>query len=669
MTILGTAALYVLVALVAYAAVAGVVAGRRRDRRIARSAGNALLAAFVCAIVAMVALEYALITHDYSLVVVADHTSSQLPLVYTVTSLWASEQGSMLLWLTVLCGCGALVTFQNRDRNRELMPWVTGIVGAVATFFAVMVAVVASPFEHVPGLAPAAGAGLDPSLQNPYMAIHPPMLYLGYVSCTIPFAFAMAALVTGRTDARWLLSVRRWTLVSWTALGVGMLLGAHWAYVEIGWGGYWAWDPVENAALLPWLAATAFLHSVMVQEKKGMLKVWNMVLVSATFALALFGTFLTRSGIVNSIHSFVQSAVGPYLLGFIAVVLAFAVGMIVWRLPLLRADHKLESVISREATFLFNNLLLLALVFAILWGVIFPVLSDVVRGVQATVSTPYYNFFLVIFGLPLLFLIGVGPMIAWRRASPRSLLRTFRWPIVSALAATVVLSFLGLASSTAGLTALSLCVFVTVCIGLEFARGTEARRSLSGDSWPRAFVQLINRNRRRYGGYIVHLAVVLLVVGVVASGEYGSSAEGTLRPGQSLHLNGYTLTNAGIFQTKQQNSITTHVRLALSRNGKSEGSITPGIRQYTDGGQQQTEAVDIRTIYPSLTDVYGILQGINNRTVTVKALVNPMVGLIWLAGAVFLLGAAITVWPDPREARLLARRYARAVGPEAARRA
>ena len=352
--------------------------------------------------------------------------------MYTITSLWASQPGSLLLWLTVLAACGALVTYQNRNRNRELMPWVTAVIGGIMVFFASMTAFVSSPFEKVAGATPTSGLGLDPSLQNPYMAIHPPMLYLGYVSCAVPFAFAMAALVTGRTDARWLLSVRRWTLISWTALGIGMLLGAHWAYVEIGWGGYWAWDPVENAALMPWLAATAFLHSVMVQEKKGMLKVWNMALVSATFALALFGTFLTRSGIVNSIHSFVQSSVGPFLLGFIAVVLVFAASMIVWRLPLLRADHKLESVISREATFLFNNLLLLALVFAVIWGVVFPVLSEAARGVQSTVSSPYYNFFLVLFGLPLLLLIGIGPMIAWRRASPRSLLRTFRWPIASA---------------------------------------------------------------------------------------------------------------------------------------------------------------------------------------------------------------------------------------------
>ncbi len=362
------------------------------------------------------------------------------------------------------------------------------------------------------------------------MVVHPPILYMGYVTLSVPFAFAMAALIAGRTDARWLASVRRWTLFAWMCLGVGMLIGAHWAYVEIGWGGYWAWDPVENAALLPWLASTAFLHSVMVQEKKGMLKVWNVVLVSTAFALSLFGTFLTRSGVVNSVHSFTQSNVGPFLLGFLAVAVAFAVTLIIWRLPLLRSEHRMESVISREATFLFNNLLLLALAFAILWGVVFPILSQAVEGIRSTVSVPYYNFFLVAFGLPLLALTGIGPLIAWRRASPGSLWRTFRWPMISAVAGGGVLALLGAGTNPAALAAFTLCIFVAITIGLEFARGTSARRAIAGGSWPRALFDLVGRNRRRYGGYVVHLAVVLLVVGIAASGGYTSVVEQTAAP-------------------------------------------------------------------------------------------------------------------------------------------
>jgi cytochrome c-type biogenesis protein CcmF len=538
------------------------------------------------------------------------------------------------------------------------MPWVAAVLGGIAAFFAGLASFVSSPFAHVAGTVPADGAGLDPSLQNPYMVAHPPMLYLGYVTMSIPFAFAMAALLTGRTDARWLVSVRRWTLVSWAALGTGMLLGAHWAYVEVGWGGYWAWDPVENAALMPWLAATAFLHSVIVQEKKGMLKVWNMVLVSAAFSLALFGDFLTRSGVVQSVHSFVQSPVGPYLLGFIAVVLAFATTLIIWRLPLLRADHRLESVVSREATFLFNNLLLLALAFAVLWGVIFPILSEAVRGVRSTVSTPYYDFFLVIFGLPLLALTGIGPLIAWRRASPDSLIRTFRWPVISAASGALLLGLLGLGSSTAGLTALSLCIFVTVTVCLEFARGTAARRALAGGSVPRALVDLVSRNRRRYGGYVVHLSIVILVVGVTASSAYSTVRESHLRIGQSMVVDGYTLKNTGVFQRPGPNYTFEYVRLAVSRGGSPHGILEPGQRIY-DTGQVGNE-VDIRGSIPSGTDLYSILQGVDRDSsggVSVKVLVNPAVGLVWLAGVVFLLGALITLWPDPREARQLARRY------------
>jgi cytochrome c-type biogenesis protein CcmF len=630
-----------------------------------RSAANAVMAAFGTVLVAVFALEYALVTHDFSIAVVVDHTTRNLPFQYLITSLWASQPGSLLLWLTVLCGAASLVMLQNRHRNRELLPWVTVALGCTMVFFSAMAAFISSPFAAA--TAGSVPAGLDPSLQNPYMAAHPPTLYLGYVTMAVPYSFAMAALVTGRTDARWLLSVRRWTLVSWAALGTGMLLGAHWAYEEVGWGGYWAWDPVENAALMPWLAATAFLHSVMVQEKKGMLKVWNMVLVSAAFSLSLYGTFLTRSGVVNSVHSFVQSPVGSYLLGFVAFVVAVSVVLIVWRLPLLRAEHKLESVVSREATFLFNNLLFVALLFAVFWGVMFPILSQAVQGVQSSVSTPYFDFFLVIFGIPLLFLTGVGPMIAWRRASPGSLLRTFRWPLASAAAATVLLAAAGLGSSTAGLTALSLCVFVTVTIVLEFARGASARRALSGGSWPRAVFDLIGRNRRRYGGYIVHLAVVLLVVGIVASGAYTSVSEGHLAVGQTMHIDGYSLTNRGIFQTRDQNSRTVHVLLAVSHNGQPMGTLAPGQRVFTEQAQVSNE-VDIRTMYPSLTDLYTILQGIDtsgSQGVDLKVLVNPMIGLVWLAGGVFLLGAAIALWPDPREARMLARRYAAALAREA----
>ena len=664
MAVLGSAAIYLAFALSLYAAVAGALAAYRRDRRLIKSAANSCQVCFFIVGLAVVALEVALVSRDFSIAVVADHTSRELPLFFTVTSLWASQPGSLLLWLFVLAGATTLVVRQNRDRNRELMPWVVAILGGLMLFFSGMLAFISPPFAATAGAIPADGLGLDPSLQNPYMVAHPPALYLGYVSFAVPWAFAMAALIAGRSDARWLISVRRWTLVAWAALGVGMLLGAHWAYEEIGWGGYWAWDPVENASLMPWLAGTAFLHSVIVQEKKGMLKIWNVVLVTATFALSIFGTFLTRSGVISSVHSFVQSPVGPFLLGFLAVIVFFSISLLVWRLPTLRSEHRLESVLSREATFLFNNLLLLALAFAVLWGVVFPILSEALRGVRATVSVPYYNFFLVVFGLPLLSLTGVGPLIAWRRASPTSLLKTFRWPLLAAVGCVLILYLLGLAKTIAAATALSLSTFVAASVVSEFARGIAARRAIAGETRRGALVALFSRNRRRYGGYVVHLAVVVLAIGITASGVYATVREATLRPGQSIELAGWRLTYQGLVDSRGPNSTETAARFTVFHAGQAVGQLAPGRRVYPVEGRVTNE-VAIRTNWLNGTDIYTILERANGQTVTIKALVNPMVNLIWLAGLIFLVGTAIVVWPDPHEARQIARRYAAVLAREA----
>src|SRR5438034_2648407 len=392
---LGRAALIVSLGLAVYATAVGAWAAWRGKRRLADSAGNALLAALGSTAVASAVLLSALVRHDFSFTYVAQHTSSELPTGYSISAFWGGQEGSLLLWLLVLSGYSAAAVLLNRRRAPDLVAWTVPVLGAVSTFFAFMLVAVSSPFAtQTPS---AEGAGLNPSLQNPYMLAHPPLLYLGYVGLTVPFAFAMGALLAGRTDERWIIATRRWTLVAWTALGVGQLLGAHWAYVEVGWGGYYAWDPVENAALMPWLAATAFLHSVMIQEKRGMLRIWNMVLVIGAFSLSLFGTFLTRSGVVNSIHSFTQSSIGPWFLTFIAVTLAASLALLFWRLPLLRSPTRLESPISREAAFLYNNLLLLALCLTILWGVVYPLLSEAVRGESVVLGRSYYDFFLRIF--------------------------------------------------------------------------------------------------------------------------------------------------------------------------------------------------------------------------------------------------------------------------------
>src|SRR3954447_18801952 len=385
---LGRAALVVSLGLALYAVVAGAVAAHRDRRRLADSARNALLACFGSTLVASLVLAAALLRHDFSFAYVTAHTSRDLPWQYTLSAFWGGQEGSLLFWLLVLTAYGAVAVGVNRRLLRDLVAWVVPVVGGVATFFAFMLVAVSSPFETRPRALD--GAGLSPSLQNPYMVAHPPLLYLGYVGLTIPFAFAAGALLSGRTDERWIVATRRWTLAAWAFLGVGQLLGSHWAYVEVGWGGYYAWDPVENAALMPWLAATAFLHSVMIQERKGMLRVWNMVLVALAFELSIFGDFRTRSGVINSIHSFAKSSIGAWFLGFVIVTTLFSLVLILWRLPLLRARTKLESALSREAAFLYNNLLLVALCLTVLWGVIFPILTELFLGQSRTIGRPYY---------------------------------------------------------------------------------------------------------------------------------------------------------------------------------------------------------------------------------------------------------------------------------------
>ena len=528
---LGRAALAVSLGLSVYAMVVGFVAARTNRRRLAVSARNALFACFGSTLVAALVLARALVTHNFSFVYVAQHTSRTLSDRYALTAFWGGQEGSLLLWLLILTGYGTFAVAVNRRLLRDLVAWVVPVLGGIATFFAFVLVAVASPFNTQ--TAPVDGAGLTPSLQNPYMAIHPPMLYLGYVGLSIPFAFAAGALLSGRTDERWLVATRRFTLAAWAFLGVGQLLGAHWAYVEVGWGGYYAWDPVENAALMPWLATTAFLHSVMIQERKGMLKVWNMVLVALAFELSVFGTFLTRSGIVNSIHSFAKSPIGNWFLAFVVISTVFSVSLIIYRLPLLKARTKLESALSREATFLYNNLLLVALSLTILWGVLWPIVTQLVEGETRTMGRPYYDFFLRAFGLPLLLLMGIGPLVAWRKASARSLLRMLAWPIGVALVTGAVLLALGAGSSKPGLIAYTFSAFVLTTIVVELVRGTIAAGSL---------FLLISRNRRRYGGYIVHAAVVLLAIGIAGSSAYSSTREVKLLPGQSMSMAGYKLT-------------------------------------------------------------------------------------------------------------------------------
>jgi cytochrome c-type biogenesis protein CcmF len=643
---LGRAALLLSFGLVLYALVAGSYAAWRRRRRLALSAQNALLASFLTTAIAAGILWAALARRDFSFVYVSQHISHSLPLGYALSAFWGGQEGSLLLWLLILSGYAALAVWLNRG-TRELMAWVVPVLAGVAGFFAFMLCFVSSPFDTAP--APADGAGMVPSLQNPYMLAHPPLLYLGYVGLTIPFAFAMGALLSRRTDERWIVATRRWTLTAWTFLGVGQLLGAHWAYVEIGWGGYYAWDPVENAALMPWLAATAFLHSVMIQEKRGMLKVWNMVLVALAFCLSIFGTFLTRSGVVSSIHSFSQSPIGGWFLGFIVVCVVFSVALIYLRLPILRARTKLESLVSREATFLYNNLLLVAFCLTILWGVTYPLLTQALRGETRSVSKPYYDFFLHSFGLPLLLLMGIGPLVAWRRASVRALSRMFLIQFGVAAATGVALVAAGFGSSPPGLLAYTFSAFVLASIVLEFVRGRRATGSV---------VRLIGRNRRRYGGYLVHAAIVLLAIGIAGSSSYQTVREHALRQGQSMEIAGYTLTYNGLGSKQEANALATRATVDVSRGHSHVATLHPGKNTYPVEKTTSNE-VSIYHDPRNLGDVFLIADQIDpNGTLYLKALVKPLVNLIWAAGFLFVFGALVALWPDAVEQRRLAERYA-----------
>jgi cytochrome c-type biogenesis protein CcmF len=656
MELLGRGALLLALLAAVYAPIAAIVGVRMHDARLVTSARRALAACFISVGVASGVLVTAIVRHDFRFATVAEHSSREVPQPYLISSFWSSQEGSLLLWLLVLSGLSALVTYQHRRRSRELMPYLVAFLGGACAFFAFATTFVASPFETVAQV-PRDGAGLVPSLQNPYMLTHPPLLYLGYVGFTIPFAFAMAALVSGRTDGRWLQAVRRWTLVPWLALGVGMLLGAKWAYEEIGWGGFWGWDPVENAALIPWLTATAFLHSVIVQEKKGMLKVWNVSLVALTYVLCIVGTFLTRSGFTSSIHTFVVSSVGWWFIAYIGIVATVSIIVIVRNLDHLRSPHRIDSLVSREATFLFNNLLFVALAFAILWGVLFPSISEALSGHRVATQSPYYDFFAVVLGLPLLLLAGIGPVVAWRRASLRGVVQAFRWPFVSALAAGALLVLLGYASSVAGIVALSLCLFVAVTIGLELARGTAARRALSpGTSWPAALAQLVGRNRRRYGGYVVHLAVMIGVVAIVGTSAYATSRTLELAPGHRVQFHGYGLQLRSIESPITRSYISTEAVVDVYQGGHRVDTLRPSARTYLDSGEP-TKQIAIRPLLRTGEDLYLVFDGSPRPgVVTIRAFLNPLVNLLWLSAIVLVLGFAIAIWPDPRLAARLARR-------------
>jgi cytochrome c-type biogenesis protein CcmF len=581
---LGSAAL-ALAFLTAIGAAVLALLGRSGERRWVDRSRRAVYGLCALLTLCVVLIEIAFAGDDFSFRIVQQHSSIETPAFYKLAAMWSSQEGSLLLWAWVLSIAASLALYATRGKLREIVPWATAVMAAIAAFFTglMLFAGGVNPFATL-SPAPVDGVGLNPLLQHPSMMIHPPMLYSGYVAFTIPFAFAIGALIARRLDAAWIRSTRRFALIAWAFLGLGLLLGARWSYTELGWGGYWAWDPVENAALMPWLTGTAFLHSIMVQEKRGMLKVWNASLIVATFSLALLGTFLVRSGVLQSIHAFGDSTVGPYILGLIAVVLVGSTALIVSRLDDLRSPKRIDSLASRESVFLVNNLLLVALTATIFWGTFFPLISELFTGDRASLAAPWFDRYTTPLAVGLVLFAGIGPLLAWRRISRHSARRVFLAPAIVALA-----TGLGLAlftDATDSLWALALFAFAGFALtGLaqEFWRGATARRSLRGGSLAAALAGVVSRNRRRYGGYVVHVGVVVLLIGIAASSSFQTNRDLRLAPGESAVVDGRTVTYERPTVAVDSNAISLGAVLRVEEDGETF-FLRPSRRYFRPSG-------------------------------------------------------------------------------------
>jgi len=640
----GNISIFLAFILSVYVIVASVIGAKTKRDDLIKSAENGSLAVCFLLTIGAVSLIHALLNLDFSLKYVALNASSDLSTIYRITALWAGQAGSLLLWCLILSVYSSLVVIQNRRRSR-FTPYVLATLAAVSTFFIFLIAFVESPFEKLPFVAEE-GRGLNPILQNAYMAIHPLTLYLGYVGVTVPFAFGMGALLSGKLDDEWIRQSRKWALLAWTFLGLGLLLGARWAYLELGWGGYWAWDPVENAAFMPWLVGTAFVHSVMIQEKRGMLKKWNLSLIILTFFLAIFGTFVTRSGIISSVHSFAQSDIGPYFLGFIGFILIFSFAMFTLRLDDLKSDNHFDSIISRESAFIFNNLLFLGAAFTVFLGTIFPIISELVTRDKILVGPPYFNRVNVPIGLVLIFLMGVGPLISWRKASKDNLIRNFTFPVAIGVLTSVILLLFGMRHIYA-LISFGLCAYVTATVFVEYYRGIRVRVR-RGENYLRAFGRLISKNRRRYGGYIVHLGVVLVVIGVTGSSVFVKQKEATLKTGESMSVGDFTLRFDDLNQYTTDAKHGTAASLSVFDGERKIGAMAPEKNLYKYSGNREINQETEVAILSSFThDLYVILSNFQDGSASFRVLINPMVSWIWAGGVVLLLGAIVIMWPTP----------------------
>jgi cytochrome c-type biogenesis protein CcmF len=675
--VLGELALWVALPVSLWGMVLGFLGGRRERGDLVLSAERSVYAVLLLVILASLGVIDNFLNDRFEYWYVASYSSRNLETFYKVSGLWAGQRGSLLFWLLLLSGFATIAVASNRRKNREFMPYVVGTLLTITSFFLIVLLFAdVNPFERL-GFTPADGQGLNPQLQNYWMTIHPPTLYLGFTAFTIPFAFGIAALLSGRLDSRWIVVTRKWTLLSWFFLANGIIFGMRWAYEELGWGGYWFWDPVENASLLPWLTATAFLHSIQIQETRGMLKVWNMGLVLLTFILTIFATFLTRSGLIESVHTFAQELKIAFIfMGFMGALIVVGGVLIAYRWQQLRSENQIESFLSRESAFLFNNLVLLGATFAVLWGTLLPLISEGFTGEQISVGPPFFNRVNLPIGLVLLALMGIGPVIAWRRASRRNLRRNFVWPLGVGVVTGGALWVAGARHGMA-LATFSLSAFVLAVIVIEFWKGTRARARIEGEGWLPAFYHLVARNRRRWGGYIVHVAVVLIFT-AFAGAAWNVEVRQTMEPGETAEIaspfgHTWTLTYEGISSNLRdfdRNLAWQAIALlSVSKDGEPQGTLTSEKRGYMRPEQSTVTEVGIMPrIYEDLyviladTDLSRVV-GTNDpaaQSATFTFLVKPLVNLIWAGALVLTLGSLISLWPSAERARTPARRAAAA---------
>jgi cytochrome c-type biogenesis protein CcmF len=642
---IGALALLLAFCISLYAIVASVVGRLRKRPFLLLSAERAVLAVWGLVTTAAGILVYKLMTGDFRLAYVASHTNRDMPAFYKFAAWWGGQEGSLLFWSFLLSTYAAIAVLTTRRNHRNLLPWVVAILSTIQLFFLMLNNFIVSPFQVLAVdkvvTSVADGNGLNPLLQYWAMVIHPPFLYLGYVGFAVPFAFAMSALIGRAPGESWIYTTRRWTLVTWLFQSTGVMLGSAWAYHVLGWGGYWMWDPVENASLLPWLGGTAFLHSVMMQEKKGMMKVWNMVLISTTFFLCIFGTFLTRSGIVSSVHAFAESPIGKYFVGFMALGIAGVIWLILDRLPFLRSESELESVVSRESSFLFNNLILLASCFAVLWGTLFPVLSEKFSTEKISLDAVWFNRLMVPIGLFLLILTGLGPLFAWRRTSIASLRKNFQWPGIGMLVVAVALVAGGM-RYVYSIISLSFCFFVASTILLEFFRGANAIKEKSGNGFIPSVIELTHRNTRRYGGYLVHMGIVLMFIGW-SGHPFNKTAVADVNKGDTMKVGAYTLRVADLTQGDTANYEWETAKLEVSKNGEALGTLEP-TRLFYKTSQQATAEVALRTRLNE--DLYINYAARDGDKATLQAYVFPLVTWIWIGAIVLICGTLVALVPS-----------------------